>query len=40
MGPERREFFEQLAAESLQDQAALEAASGVTFDEYVAAWYR
>jgi glutamate--cysteine ligase len=40
MSPPRREFFEQLAAESLREQQELEAAPQLPFEQYVAAWYR
>lgn len=40
MSPARGEFFEHLAAESREQQRAIEAADTQSFDEYVAAWYR
>lgn len=40
MSDARREFFEQLAEESLEEQREIEAVPQVPFDEYVADWYR
>jgi glutamate--cysteine ligase len=40
MSQARREFFEHLATESLEEQRELEAARGPEFGDYVAAWYQ
>ncbi|MFZ5723568.1 MAG: glutamate--cysteine ligase [Pseudomonadota bacterium] len=40
LAPARREFFEHLAAESLEEQRELEAADSQPFADYVAAFYR